>query len=70
MRPVGWSIAVVGVVLLALLGWQLSMATTVAPTILFGLSIGQTLIALVAIIGVGLALIGLAERRRRWFRAD
>jgi len=68
MRLAGWALAILGVVLLALLGWQLSTATTVAPTILFGLSIGQTLAALAAIIGLGLALIGLAGRRR-WYRS-
>jgi TRAP-type C4-dicarboxylate transport system permease small subunit len=63
MRLVGWALALLGIALLALLGWQLSMATTVAPTILFGLSIGQTLAALAAIIGVGLALIARTTRR-------
>jgi hypothetical protein len=57
MRLVGWALAVVGVVLLALLGWQLWIAATLPPSILFGLSIGKTLVALAAAIAIGLALI-------------
>lgn len=72
MRLIGWSIAVVGVVLLTLLGWGLLSVTSTGlpPSIVAGLTTGQTLLVLAAIIGLGLALIGLAERRRKWYRAD
>lgn len=70
MRLVGWALAVVGVALLALLGWGLlSVSSTgLPPSIVAGLNTGQTLLVLAAIIGLGLALIAIAGRRR-WYRS-
>lgn len=60
MRLLGSSIAIVGVLLLALLGWQV---LGMNPPSILGLSLGQMLVVLAAIITLGLGITALADRR-------